>query len=250
MVRPFFSRLGGKSHLIDSIVPKFPLHKVYVEPFIGAGAIFLSKPLAEVNVINDIDKNIHDLWSDLRVIDNIDFEFMGNGALFDEYLARTDITDPYERFKRNMFLNKCSFCSNMVRKAYKDNGNWRAVKLKYLKKHFQEYKTLLNNTIVKNDDYKDVIKEYDSPDTLFYLDPPYSKNEKYWSYGNDVKANDLYNVLKSIQGRFVMSYDDTPQNRSLFENDFYIKSVETIYQVKSKGNKKVNEILISNFDLS
>jgi DNA adenine methylase len=55
----------------------------------------------------------------------------------------------------------------------------------------------------------------------------------------------MVEVLKGVKGKFIMSYDDTEENRDLFK-DFKIENVETIYAVKSKGNKKVGEILISN----
>ena len=51
-------RVGGKSKLKKKIISIMPQHKVYVEPFIGGGSVFFAKEPAELNIINDKDKDI------------------------------------------------------------------------------------------------------------------------------------------------------------------------------------------------
>lgn len=254
ILKPFFSRVGGKRHIADIIIDKAPIHTTYIEPFVGGGSIFLKKPLASINVINDLDKNIYDLWNDLKTIKTIDYSFdpscNASPEIFDMYLNKTDYEDPNERFKRNIFLNKYSFNGNMVFKCYKKPESWRKQTLKTLKDNFDMYKDKVKDVIVLNQDFRNIIDHYDSPTSFFYLDPPYSKNCKYWNYGNDLKVNDMKEALKDIKARFVLSYDDTPEVENAFKEDYYLKRIETIYQVKGKGNKKVSELLISNFDLS
>lgn len=253
-LKPFFARVGGKRHLADIVIEKAPEHLTYVEPFVGGGSIFLKKPLAPVNVINDLDKNIYDLWNDLKTINPLDYSFdpsvNANGELFDKYLEQKDIEDPNERFKRNIFLNKYSFNGNMVFKCYKKPESWRKQTLKGIKDNFTLYKDKIKDVKVENRDFRDIIKSYDSNFTFFYFDPPYSKNCKYWNYGNDLKVSDMKDALKDIKGRFILSYDDNEEVENAFKEDYYIRRLETIYQVKGKGNKKVSELLISNFDLS
>ena len=94
--------------------------------------------------------------------------------------------------------------------------------------------------------YSEVIARYDSKGTFFYIDPPYMGCEK--EYGPDVFARtdfaELAALLRTIQGRFVLSLNDTPQVRRIFEG-FCIESVTTRYSVENGANTKVGEVLIS-----
>ena len=59
-------------------------------------------------------------------------------------------------------------------------------------------------------DFENVIKEFDSPLTYFYVDPPYWKTENYYS-NHDFDRDDherLAKVLTSIEGKFSLSYYD------------------------------------------
>jgi DNA adenine methylase len=53
-----FPWLGSKVGMLDIILPNIPPHEHYVEPFAGAATVFLAKPLARLNTINDKDENI------------------------------------------------------------------------------------------------------------------------------------------------------------------------------------------------
>jgi DNA adenine methylase len=250
-LRPPFSRVGGKSKLAEQIIKLIPKHETYIEAFAGSGCIFFKKPLSSVNILNDIDKNIYDMMRDLAVVDKIDYEFSpetnATRENFVSLLAKTDITDPNERLYRNLFLNKNSFCANMIKMGYKNPASWKTSKMIYLKKYLKDYQFKLNSATIHNEDYRKIIGEYDKEDSFFYLDPPYSANLKYWNYGHPSITNkELVEVLKNIKGKFIMSYDDTAENEELFK-DFYIIKTETLYQVKSKGNRVVKEILILNY---
>jgi len=73
-----------------------------------------------------------------------------------------------------------------------------------------------------------------------------SKNLKYWNYGLPFITNkELATALRTIKGKFLMSYDDTEENREIFK-DYHIEEIKTLYAVKSKGNKEVGEIIIYN----
>lgn len=52
------SYYGGKQNLVRIIIPLIPKHTTYVEPFVGGGAIFWTKPKSEVEVINDTNREL------------------------------------------------------------------------------------------------------------------------------------------------------------------------------------------------
>ncbi len=49
---------GGKQQLAPAIVSIIPAHKIYVEPFVGGGAVFFAKTASAVEVINDINSEL------------------------------------------------------------------------------------------------------------------------------------------------------------------------------------------------
>jgi len=53
---PIIPWLGGKRRLAERLLPRFPAHQCYVEPFAGGAALFFMRTVpAEVEVINDIN---------------------------------------------------------------------------------------------------------------------------------------------------------------------------------------------------
>ena len=52
-MKPIYCRSGSKRSLIKKILPLIPEHTVYVESFIGGGAIYLAKEPSEYEIINE-----------------------------------------------------------------------------------------------------------------------------------------------------------------------------------------------------
>ena len=115
------------------------------------------------------------------------------------------------------------------------------------KEHFDKI------TFVENMDFEDVITEFDSETTYFYIDPPYWKTENYYS-NHDFDREDherLSNPLKNIDGKWSLSYYDFPLLKEWFPKDEYIwKRKEFTKSASGKRGKKQNmgeEILIMNY---
>jgi site-specific DNA-adenine methylase len=72
-MKPFFCRVGSKRDIVERLLPLFPEHRIYVEPFIGGGAVFFKKEPSEVEVINDLDKDLIRGYRTLKTLTNRDF---------------------------------------------------------------------------------------------------------------------------------------------------------------------------------
>ncbi len=62
MLKPPIPRMGGKSKLRKHIIERIPEHICYVEPFFGAGWVYLGKEPSKVEVINDVDKELINMF--------------------------------------------------------------------------------------------------------------------------------------------------------------------------------------------
>ena len=62
MLKPPICRMGGKSKLRKTIIEMIPDHTCYIELFFGAGWVYFGKEPSKVEVINDIDKELINLF--------------------------------------------------------------------------------------------------------------------------------------------------------------------------------------------
>ena len=62
MATPIIPWIGGKRRLARHILPLFPAHTCYVEPFCGAAALYFMKAPTEVEVLNDINGELVNLY--------------------------------------------------------------------------------------------------------------------------------------------------------------------------------------------
>ncbi|MBD3610550.1 MAG: DNA adenine methylase, partial [Gammaproteobacteria bacterium] len=62
MSKPIVPWMGGKRRLAKFILPYINGHKTYVEPFAGGAAIFFMKEPSKVEVINDINGDLVNLY--------------------------------------------------------------------------------------------------------------------------------------------------------------------------------------------
>lgn len=247
-MRSLIKRVGGKSKLSKYINSKIPSHKIYIEPFVGGGAVFFEKGESEVEVVNDLDTDIYNIYRDMKAVGEqmINKDFSISRMKFNRLKNQKTFNSKAERLYRNLYLSLNSFRGdrkNFVGEkeiAYRGDSN---IGKKYKS---TDYKDRLKNVIIKNNDWKTIIKQYDSKDSFFYLDPPYSMAKDNKDYNNnDVTIDELYNTLKNIKGKFLLSYDFNPDIKKKFSG-FKKTIVNTQYETSgNKINKK--EYLISNF---
>lgn len=245
-----YGRLGGKSRLKKIVVEQFPKdyeNMIYVEPFFGAGSIFYHKEPSVKEVINDLDKNIFILMKGFKKYDGYQISKDINGlhsrAFFNK-LRDFNPRNDYSKFIRVLLLTRLSFFNNMTSYDGSSGVNDGLISSDFKDK----FNVRLKNTTILNKDYKDVIKKYDSKNTLFYLDPPYSMSEgaKYYD-GQSISITELYDTVKNIKGKFLISYDDDKATKELFKK-FKIIKVNTIYQHTANiAQRPITEILISNY---
>ena len=266
-----FSYLGGKKFQAKWIASQFPKHNTYVEPFGGAYWVYFMAnhqiDQAHTNVYNDFNKDIANIFHCARYDDRkflkslLSYEDQ-NKELFNQFKKDLfPLTTDFElgdvdRATKYLYLQTQSFSGDTLT----EKTNYVDLRGKY-KSKYQHFIDKISNkkwlyhikgiNHVHNESFETVIDMYDKPDTLFYCDPPYYKMEDY--YVQDFQRHqhkDLAKKLKSIKGKFVLSYYDFPELETWFPKHEYFwieKEFNKQNASKNKGAGKGKEILITNY---
>lgn len=241
-----FCRVGSKRLLAKRIVPLIPKHKIYVEAFAGSGAIYFAKEPSPVEVLNDLDKNLMEDYHLLKTIKGRNFRTDLNTLPKLTAFYKQDPKTPEDTLTWDL-IDKCNgFGSLPVKndRIYKASNPYGKLK------NIDEYQARLKHTLLHNQSYESILKKYDSKETFFYLDPPYEKSEGLYK-DSDFDFEKLEEQLRKLKGRFLLSLNDSPNIRRIFEG-YAIKPII----VKTYGNKEGvgfkggrRELLIANYPI-
>lgn len=252
-LNPPFSRLGGKSRLRGEIIKRMPEHHTYIEAFSGACWVMLGKPPSKVEVVNDIDRQIYDLLSvvkfaGMELAAMFQYE-LSSRRTFDEYLheLRYDTLSPVERAFRYLYLSSTSFASLGEHFGYSKKGKAR-LNVPRLQETIRVTQERLQRVHIECLDFRDIIKRYDSPESLFYFDPPYYK-VCCKAYPGEFIEKDYFDIrdrMNSMQGKSILSLNDHPFTRETFK-DFRIEEVQVSYSINKDSSKDFPELIIENF---
>ena len=256
MVKPIIARIGGKTKLADRLISKFPEHKTYVEAFVGGGSIFFKKPPSEVEVINDKDVDVMNIYKDVKRVPSLsDMSFQPNRKRFNKLRQQKKFSSDKERLVRNLYLSLVSFRGdrkNYIGENLESDKRYKNVGVKFKQqKQYDQFRNRLKDTKIFSQDYQKVIKKFDAPDTFFYLDPPYSRAESNKDYEQvGVRLEDICRFLTGIKGKFMMSYDAEIDVKKICPK-FNLYKIKTKYEStqRDKGAYEVDEYIITNYKI-
>ena len=214
--------IGEKTKFSQFITPNIPTNiSTYVEPFGGMFGIFFSLDFdnySHVNfVYNDINRLNYNLFNHLQTKEFIELvKSTKVDELFYEYsLQGIKNTSDDSLLALQWLVVLC--CSNpylIGENSWRGNKEFEIFKMKY-----RAYKPKIDRIKnIYNVDYKEIIDKYDSPDTFFYLDPPYKGREKnYINHNFDEHSHvELSKILNNIEGKFLLSYYNFDGLRELY----------------------------------
>jgi len=159
----------------------------------------------------------------------------------------TTLTD-LERAARFLYLQRVSFGGKVNGRTFgtgPDNG--ARFDLSRLVPILEDVHERLAGVTIECLPWDEVLKRYDRPYTLFYLDPPYYGVEDYYGKGMFDREDfaRLADALASINGRFILSINDHPSIRKTFRR-FEIEEAELKYTVNRGAQKRAKELIITN----
>ena len=249
--------MGGKRNLAKHICAIIDAHHhtTYAEPFVGMGGIFLRRTMQpRAEVINDYGRDVSNLFRILQrhypqFLEVLRFQLTTRTEFIRLVETKPETLTDLERAARFLYLQRTAFGGKVSGRNFgvsKDRPG--RFNLSTLEPMLEDLHTRMAGVIIECLDYADFITRYDSPNTLFYLDPPYWGCEK--DYGKDMFGRQEFarmaSLLNSIKGQFIMSINDVPDIRELFAG-FRIEEVTTTYTIGAdKGSRgKRAELVIS-----
>jgi len=246
MIKSPYCRQGNKLPILKDIIELIPPHAIYCEPFVGSGVVFFNLPKASHgSILNDLDKNVVNILKlikkaplspnryrhDLNTLEKIK-------NFYDSHKNTTEDLLLYYRIIACNGFNSKTFTS--ARQIYNDSNPTAILKnLKY-------YKQMLKGVKISNKDYIDIILKYDSPETFFFIDPPYENTHvNFYATPVDIDYEVMAFLLQNINGKFLLTINDSPNIRKVFKG-FKIKKigVKTTWYNKKELRK---ELLIMNY---
>ena len=231
--RPILRWYGGKWRLAPWIISHFPRHRVYVEPFGGAASVLLRKVRSHVEIYNDLDGEVVNLFRVLRskpkvakLIVDLKLTPLSRHEFVAAYMpARSQYTRAINLIKRS-FLGfgaitggrKTGFKTRFNKSSPSPTGDW----LNYPDALLHSAERLMGVVIEERPAHQ-VISDHDSAETLFYCDPPYvlssrTKKEKIYALEmTDADHERLAVLLKKVKGHVVLSGYRTKLYDRLYE---------------------------------
>lgn len=251
---------GGKQRMVRHILPLIPAHNLYCEPFAGGAAIFFAKESAEVNVLNDTNRELINFY---RVVKN-DFVALEKEiaiTLHSRDLHRKasviysnpDMFSDIKRAWALWVLSSQSFCAILGSSwGYDVSNNTTPKKVTIKKEAFTtDLAIKMQDVQIECADALYIIRSRDRESSFFYVDPPYF-NSDMGHYDGYSKADfeELLQLLSTIKGKFMLSSYPSPLLKEYTEkNGWNTFSVKSKVSVNAKGGlgKEKSEVLTMNY---
>ena len=225
--RPVLRYHGGKFRLAPWIISHFPAHRVYVEPFAGAASVLMQKPRSYGEVINDLDceivrlfrvlrdpKQSADLARLLRLTPYAREEFLGT------YEPTEDDLEAARRMVARSFMGfgsaaTCEFHLTGFRSNATRSGTTPAQDWARYPEQVARFCARMEGVVIEDRPALRVIRQHDTAETLFYVDPPYlhstrthkrrATGQVYRHEMTDDDHRELATVLRAARGYVVLS---------------------------------------------
>jgi len=233
--RALLRYFGGKWAIAPWVLSHFPPHRIYVEPFGGAASVLLRKPRSRIEVYNDLDKEIVSLFQTVqdptqcralmrrlrrtpysRRIFETAFQPSNNPVI----RAQSAITRAYQSFHHEALFNpkKTTFADAKHRNA----THCKAREWASYPRTLSTISRRLQGVILECRSAQQVIRAQDTPDTLFFIDPPYLPATRTKSgYRHEMTETEhiaLLEQLRHVKGMVILAgYPSTLYDQTLHD---------------------------------
>lgn len=239
---------GSKWNIAEWIVTHMPAHRLYVEPFFGSGAVLFRKHPAKIEILNDLDSRVVNLFRVIREKpDELAAAIEMTPWSRDEYYAAYEVSpDPVEDARR--FLVRCwqAFGTKIVHRT-----GWRSDALETSQPRTKTWDKLperilaaaerLKPCYIENRPAIEVIGRYAREEAVIYADPPYLLSTRSCPYyAHEMTDGDHVELLAAL------GEHPGPALISGYESELYREMLEgwstkrrTVYAEKGRIREEI-----------
>jgi DNA adenine methylase len=217
--RPVLRWHGGKWLLAPWIIAQMPDHVAYVEAFGGGASVLLRKRRTRLEIYNDLDGEVVNLFRVLRTDPQALAERIALTPFAREEFeaAYRPCGDGVERAVATLIKSHMGFGSNAVHRV----SGFRAAGLRAGVLPVHNWADLpmvvravaerLRGVVIEHRDALSVMAANDGADVLHYVDPPYpmgTRSDAARDYAHemtDAQHSDLLAFLRGLKGRVILS---------------------------------------------
>lgn len=247
--------VGGKWRIAHFLMNYFPEHQSYIEPFGGGASVLLQKPPSQLEVLNDLNHDVVNFFHMLaeKTAQLIRAIQLTPYAEAEYVLAHSSagIADPIERARRFYIRSRMSFGhseGNQLSGWRFQTNTSRNLTLTdewNRTEHLWATSERLKNVQITCSDYQKVLRRFDHPKALFYVDPPYPgavryEKRNYYRHEmlEDNQHRELAQHLYGLAGQVVLSGYACDLYAELFEGQGWQRFDKP---TRANGNAPVTE---------
>lgn len=249
-----FGYPAGKHVMSKKLATMIPDHRVYVEPFIGSGAVLFAKEKSEVEVVNDMDPEVADAWRILSRLsaDGIKkIQAMSWVSSRDRFRAMVKSSPSGDLEKLHRFLYCAAF--SFGRRRGIGYATDTAGKTSTMPQKLEKLAPRYRGVNASCGDYEKVCLKYDGKDSFFFLDPPYA------GYDTDIgegafDEQRFFDFLCKLKGNWLLTYGERGKLPGLLRSAGYTVKRWDISRLVSttrgkEGDKTLGQIIAYNYEI-
>jgi DNA adenine methylase len=263
--RTVFRWIGSKWRIMPQLVPLISDHRCYVSVFGGAASDIARKPRSRLEVYNDLNADLFNVFSVLRqeplrkklcvqlrysppsrrhFNDCLSLLHSTNGKPFERAFAFLYATAYSYGGKDPGVATPGAFCPKNV----SPSRRWEAVA-----EHMEAVGRRFFNVLLENRPWQEVLDRYDAADVLFYIDPPYVPSTRVSPniYRHDMETGEhveLASRLLSLKAKVMLSGYHNPIYAP-FLADWRTAEIETYCSIAlAKKKPRRTEVVWMNYD--
>lgn len=251
-VRAIFKYPGSKARCVKEISEHIPYRDSYIEVFGGSAAILLSRDKSKLEVYNDrfagvvaFFRCIKDQVKAEALVAKFEWCLHSREDFIFNKETWTEVADDVERAARWLYIQHYSFAG--IGKYFgrsTTTQNSMAVLVDKLREEWRPFHNRMKSVIVENQDWRDMLKDFDHKGAVFYLDPPYL-NTAPQAYNETLSQKDHISLLETIfnmKGYVALSsYDNETYEKFPWDEKIELK-IKTGGAMIPMGNNPNNEL--------
>jgi DNA adenine methylase len=205
IIRAPFGWAGGKSRSVANILKYLPYNKIYVEPFGGSGAVLLARKPCDLDVYNDRHGGVVAFYRCMRdkkkyqqLVDWLELTIHSREDFKDA--KHTWCSESSDVLRAGKWYYMVNYSFGSLGRNFGRSTSGRGIisgKIRNKIARFPFIHDRLARVQIENQEWFDCIRDYDSKNSVFYIDPPYIDSYK-GTFEYEITHDDHRRLLEMI----------------------------------------------------